>query len=254
MESVKMSSHKAQTELLQRLTKQPVLVVHSQRILRTSVRSVLRAIGGSSVHAMSSYAEALEALSVRNFSYILFENAKERVALPAEFARKARALSPNSYLIAMFEPAYLEDLFSCLQAGVRGFVVIPCTPEALEETLLKATEGLNIPPAMLEAESWNVIFARFVLKQLDNLCTVVRRSREEKALVAEVQSQMQGLKEAVTMGKAYCENGDQGFMQEIFSQCINRGEDHKTRLSKVRQQLAKERMAAGKTDDGKTTS
>lgn len=236
-----MSKPTVHTEMIQRLTKGSVLVIHSQRILRTSVRSVLRAMGATNVQAMGSYAEALESVRVRTYSYIFFENSKDRKNTPAAFAKEVRKLSPTSILVAMFEPAYLEDLFTCLQAGVRGFVVIPCTPDALEATLLKATEGLNIPPSLLEGESWNVIFAKFVLRQLDHLCVAVKKSREHLELVDQVQAQIASMKDAVRMGKAYCEGGDDGFLHEILSQCMNRASDNRTRLGKVRERLAKER-------------
>ena len=232
---------KIHSDMLKRLTKSPVLVVHSERILRTSVRSGLQAMGATNVHAMSNYADALQAAQVRTFSYVFFENSKNRNSPPAEFAKAVRKCSPTTFLVAMFEPAYLEDLFRCLQAGVRGFVVIPCTPDALEATLLKATEGLNIPPNLLDGESWDAVFAKFVLKQLDYLCSAVRKSRDNAELVQQIEAQMASFKEAVHMGKAYCAAGNQGFLQEILAQCISSADDKKTRLRKVRERLAKER-------------
>lgn len=237
-----MKQTKVHADMLKRLTKSPVMVVHSERVLRTSVRSVLQAMGATNVHAIASYPAALEAVQVRTFSYVFFENSKNRNSSPAEFAKSVRKLSPSTFLIAMFEPAYLEDLFRCLQAGVRGFVVIPCTPDALEATLLKATEGLNIPSHLLDGESWDVVFAKFVLKQLDYLCSAVRKSRGNAELVQQIEAQMVQFKEAVQMGKAYCAAGDQGFLHEILSQCISSADDKRTRLAKVRERLAKERV------------
>ncbi len=236
-----------QKDMHNRLTKGSVLVVHAQRTLRSSVKSVLRAMGASNVQVADTYKDAFEMLTLRSFNFIFFENAKGKGAdSPADFAKKVDEKHPETILIAMFEPARVEDLFTCLQAGVRGFVVIPCTPGALEQTLLKAIEGLKIPAQLLEGDSWNMMFAKFVMKQLDQLCEVVQQSREDVELVSNVKNQMTNLKDAVQMGKAYSEGGDQGFLQELYSQCSNLAEDKRTRLKKVRDKLAKER---GKSAD-----
>ena len=81
-------------------------------------------------------------------------------------------------MIALCEPAYVDDFFDLLRAGVRGFAIAPCTLEMLEETLGTASVGLKLHPELLAQENRNLALSRIVVRQFSTYAAGVSAVRK----------------------------------------------------------------------------
>ncbi|MCB0322066.1 MAG: hypothetical protein KDD69_00800 [Bdellovibrionales bacterium] len=231
----------------QKLQRSWVLVVHSQPPMTSSLKTAIRTFGCKNVVTVKTFDEGLTSLSLRSYGYIFFEARGVRPESVA-FAESALKASPGAILIGLCEPADIDQLFRMLRVGVAGFIAIPCTAETLEETLIAATKGLELPEELKEYSDRNEIFVALIVKHLDALAASLKDARQAK-------SSWQGslgatcrraFLDSVSLATQFYRGSKEELGAAIGEACVEQAKliderRPKTRLGKLRKELAESR-------------
>src|SRR5262249_46454053 len=114
------------TGLLKGRTSAATLVVSRAGPTSNQLRGALKAIGFMKLTACSSHVAGLDRIKGRNFPLVIFDAASTDMPT-CDFITQALALDQTSILIAVSSEPRIDDIFSLLRAGARGFVVSPFT-------------------------------------------------------------------------------------------------------------------------------
>lgn len=233
------------------------LVVHRQRQIRVSLRASLRSFGVASTICVASLDEGINQLSVRDYTHILFE-AREADPKAHEFATKSVEMFPEAILIGLFEPAYVDEFFSMLHIGVRGFLVVPCNAAVLEDALLQATGGLNIPEEFRTKSDRNEALVTLIIHKLDLLAESLRQMGEEDTQSTFIKRCKGAFRDSVRMSRRLFK-GDRKALRDAFAEACEElaeqaDERARTRLGRLRRKLAQERRRRTKLEEEEASS
>lgn len=153
-----------------------ILIVESDPQDRDALRQFAQMLGVGALQVCQSHHEALALFMERNFSHILFQAAATNIPAKA-FLEKIFEVCPEAVAIPTSSQPTVDDIFSLLQIGARGFLVKPCTLDTLEASICHATKGEPFSEAILQARNRNQAFAAVLGASIDRYATLVRLSR-----------------------------------------------------------------------------
>lgn len=105
---------------------------------RTNMKMALRLLNYGHVSDAQSLGMGLRKIESRKFSHIIFQARKSDIS-SAEFLETALVKCPGTiFLAASFEPT-VDNIFSLLLGGARGYLVCPFTIEALDTAIVQAS-------------------------------------------------------------------------------------------------------------------
>lgn len=219
-----------------------VLVVCSKGSTSSQLRQAMKALGFSKISSAPTHVTAIERIKTRPFSHILFE-AKSSDMPAIDFVTQLLDMEASAVAIAISEQPRIDDVFSLLRSGARGFIVPPFTTEMLEDVLTSATEGPKLSDAVLHAPDRNGAFTAIILNNLYRLSVSMRQAREFASAARDVRNYEYSLRESVELAQLFCEGEGQSLRDKIVEGCINRAKDASTRLGRLRKRLKKERYS-----------
>ena len=200
-----------------------ILVVEPDANIRHSMRQSILSLGFPNVYDASDHAIALRRLEERRFTHIVFD-AKNSVIPARDFMRSAQELEKNAiYIPTSYDPS-VDDVFSLLTFGARGYIVKPFTSEAIDQVFTVATKGEPLCPAILHTSDRNEALAALVMHALDKLATARRQAKRFATAKHEIPLREQALKRAVELGKTFARGGAYGFFEAVVKHSIERGE------------------------------
>lgn len=221
-----------------------VLVVCQKGATSSQIRQAMKALGFVQISTAPSHVAAIQRVKTRPFTHVLFDaRASDMPAI--DFVTQMLELETNAILIAVSEQPRIDDVFSLLRVGGRGFLVPPFTTDQLEEVLLSATEGPKLSEAVLNAPDRNGAFTAVILNNLYRLSVSMRQAREFTSALRDVSNYDYQLKESVELALLFCDGDEAVLRDKIIEGCINRAKDAATRLGRLRKRLRKERGADG---------
>ncbi len=218
-----------------------VLVVCAQGTTSSQIRQAMKSLGFTQLSTATTHIQAIEKTKVRNFSHIVFD-AKSTDMPVEDFVKQMLEMDEKSILIPISEQPRIDDVFSLLKAGARGFVVPPFTTEMMEMVLERATEGPALSEAVLNAPDRNGAFTAIVLNNLYRLSVAMRQAKEFSTAARDVKTYDYQFKESVEMAQLFCEGTEDQLREKIIDGCINRAKDAATRLGRLRKKLKKDRV------------
>lgn len=218
-----------------------VMVMCTQGTTSSQIRQAMKSIGFTQMSTSSSHVQAIEKTKVRNFSHVIFE-AKSTDMPSVDFVKQMLEMDSNTILIPISEQPRIDDVFSLLRAGARGFVVPPFTTEMIEMVLERATAGPTLSEAVLNAPDRNGAFTAIILNNLYRLSVAMRQAKEFSTAARDVKTYDYQFKESVELAQLFCEGSDDDLREKIIEGCINRAKDAATRLGRLRKKLKKDRV------------
>lgn len=230
-----------------------VLVITISGTVSNQVRQALKTLGFTQVSAAASHVQGFDRIKSRNFSLIFFD--AENSDMPAqEFVEKVMGLEDGSTLIALSSQPRVDDVFSLLRSGARGFLVTPFTVDGIEEVLTRAKEGPPLSDAVLNAPDRNAALVGVILNNLYRVSVLMRQAREFTTAAKELERQSYALAESVDLARLFCEGGDDQLVERIVESCIARASVAASRLGRTRKKLQNEREKELHEDVAPTSS
>ena len=198
-----------------------IVVVTQNGTTSNQVRQALKTLGFSQISAAASHVQGLDRIKSRNFSMVFFD--AEDSDMPAlEFVQAVAELEDGSTMIALSAQPRVDDVFSLLRSGARGFLVIPFTVDAMEDIITRAKEGPPLSDAVLNAPDRNAALVGVILNNLYRVSVLMRQAREFSSAARELERQSYGLAESVDLARLFCEGGDEQLVEKIVDACLAR--------------------------------
>jgi DNA-binding NarL/FixJ family response regulator len=221
-------------------SKSQVLVVINKGNVSTQVRQSLKSLGFTQVSVVNTHVAAIERAQERNFSHYIVD-AKDTDMTAIDFIQKIMTMEREPVILAVSEEPRIDDVFSLLKVGARGFLVPPLNVEVIEQVLVQASKGPVLSEAVLNAPDRNAAFVAVVLNNLYRLAVSMRQSREFVTAERDVKFYNYALRESMEMAQLFCEGSDEDLREKIVDACINRAKDAASRLGRLRKKLSKTR-------------
>ncbi|MBN8550221.1 MAG: response regulator [Deltaproteobacteria bacterium] len=226
-----------------------LLVVDSDVAMRNSMRQALTSLGYQSISEAPNHALALQKLAERPVTHVIFE-AKRTNMPPNDFL--TAVLSCDERIICLpssYEPT-VDDIFSLLIAGARGYLVKPFTPETLDDSIIMATKGEAISGAILYAKDRNEALVSLMMTALDKLAITLKQAKNFETAKRELPRRILNFRRAVEISKTFAQGGKPVLVQALLDFCIDRSNGPATRLGRLRKRLGERKGGPGKEEAG----
>lgn len=217
-------------------TRASILIVESEANDRNNMRSLIKTLGYGGVSDAPNHSAALERLTQRKFSHIIFE-AKKTTMPPREFLQKVLEADPLAVAIpSSYEPS-VDEVFDLLIMGARGFLVKPFTSDTLEQAIINASKGEPIASAVVNAKDRNEALVAILMTSLDKVATIMRQALQFDTAKRELPRAFAQLKSSAELARMFCKGGEDGMINAIEKFCIDRSNGPATRLGRLRRKL-----------------
>ena len=226
-----------------------VLIIEPDPLERNSMRGALRNLGFGGVSDVANHMLAFEKLEQRKFSHIIFD-AKDSNMPALEFLKKALEAGPQTICIPSSYEPQVDDVFSMLCIGAKGYLCKPFTADTLDNAIVNATKGEPISEAIIGAKDRNEALVAILMQSLDKAALVLRQSQQFETALREVPRSLNILRRSADLAHTFARNGSDGFLESLEKFCIERSKGPATRLGRLRKRLKTKR---GDEDDEPTT-
>ncbi len=212
------------------------LVVESNSSDRNLLRQILRNANFETVYEANNHLVAKEKLLERRITHVIFESKKINIPVE-EFVESLLAIDPKLTLIASSSNPQLDDVFNLLTKGAKGYIVKPLTHEGVEQAVILATKAEPIPEAVLKAKDRNEALAVLVTLALDKLANILKQTEEFETAKKEVPRAFFFLQHSVEMAITFCKGGEEGYLEALVKECIERQNVPSSRLGRLRKRI-----------------
>lgn len=218
-----------------------VLIVESDAGDRNNMRSCLRSLGYGGIGDAPNHTAAVERLSQRNFSHVIFE--AKRTNMPAkEFLAKVLELDNRCICIPSSYEPNVDDVFDLLIMGAKGYLCKPFTADTVEIAIANATKGEPMSEAVLQAKDRNEALVAIMMASLDKASTILRQAFQFETARREIPKAMAALRQSSELARTFAKGGDNALMEALEKFCIERSKGPATRLGRLRKRLQTNRV------------
>ncbi len=220
-----------------------ILVVESDPAEANHMREALKNLGYTSLSDAPSHHIALEKISGRQFSHIIFD-AKKNSNYPLK-AWLTKVFDIDSRIIALPTSANpsVDDVFDLLVVGARGYLVKPFTFEGVDHAVIQATKGEPISDRVLGARDRNEALVAMMMTSVDRLATVFRQAQQFETAKRALPNAMAALARAADLAHTFAKGGEEGLIESLENFCIKQSNGPATRLGRLRKRLSTTRTA-----------
>ncbi len=218
-----------------------LLFVEPDSSIRSTMRQTLTSIDIGFIADASEHKGALRKVEEHPYTHVIFDLKKTNLS-SKEFLQNL--LTINSQIVAIaasYEPT-VDDVFDLLIAGARGFLVKPFTTETVDDAIVLSSKGERISDAILATKTRNEALAALVLSSLDKLSTVTKQSQHFETALREIPKRQMVLKRAMEVARAFARGGDEDLLEEIITQCVEKGELSLTRTSRYKRIIEERKL------------
>lgn len=209
---------------------------------RINMKTALRILNYGHVSDAQSLGQGLRKIESRNFTHIIFQARRSDIS-SAEFLQSALAKCPMTvFLAASFEPT-IDNIFSLLIGGARGYLVCPFTMETLDTAIVQATQGEGFPEELLMAKDRNEALMSMTMTNIDRVANTLRQSKKFDILKHQIDRDMEKFRTSANMAKIYCEGGENGFVSSLEKFAERRSSQPATKLGRLRKRLSNSRSS-----------
>jgi two-component system chemotaxis response regulator CheY len=217
-----------------------MLIVEPVEAERPIAHNAVQALRFGGVSITDTYLNALERFRERRFTHVLFSTADSSMPGPA-FVTKLLEYDPRIVAVPCSRDPRTEQVFELLQAGARGFIVKPFTPEMLDLGISHATNGEPISDVVLQARDRNEAFAALIAGCLDRLAVALRQGRQYDGAKREAARLQEALQNTVRLANMFCQGGPERFSKDLETFMIKIGGGPASRLGRLRRKLKTQR-------------
>lgn len=213
-----------------------VLIVEADAMERNNLRAAIKALGYGGVSDAPNHAVALERLTQRKFTHIIFD-AKKTNMPTKDFLCKVLEMDREAIAIpSSFEPN-VDDVFDLLIVGAKGYLCKPFTADTVEASIVMATKGEPIADAVLQAKDRNEALVAIMMGSLDKAAIILRQAQQFETAKREIPRAFATLRRSADLAKTFAKDGEQGLIEALERFCIERGKGPATRLGRLRRRL-----------------
>ncbi|MEY4667482.1 MAG: Response regulator receiver domain [Pseudomonadota bacterium] len=220
-----------------------ILVVESDSADANFMREALKSLGFIGISDAPSHHVALEKLTTRQFTHVIFD-AKKNPSYPMK-DWLTKVLDFDSSIIAV--PTSLnpniDDVFDLLIIGARGYLVKPFTFESIDAAIVMATKGEPISDRVLGAKDRNEALVAMMMTSVDRLATVFRQSKQFETAQRALPHAVAALARAADLAHTFAKGGEEGLIASLENFCIKQSQGPATRLGRLRKRLSTSRTA-----------
>jgi two-component system chemotaxis response regulator CheY len=213
-----------------------VLIIDDNSGDRVSIRQALSALGFINYTDASDHAAGLTKIQERQVTHIIFSAPKTNMT-SNEFLNRALEMDPKIVSVATSYNPTVDDVFSLLMIGARGYLVKPFTSDTVNECLNWATNGQPLNEAILFAKDRNEALASLVLSSLDKLALTMRQARQFDTAKRELSMVYNQWKRAVDMAYTFGKGGMARMPTEFAELAIDRAQGPASSLGRFRDRL-----------------
>ena len=214
----------------------PVVTAGRDQKTLSLMRQALKAIGYSKIRSVESREKALVELDRKETDLVIFEATTDTKGdmLPIDFVREASQLRASVILMAITNSPEIDKVLGIIQAGARGFVVVPFTTQSVEEALQRAASMK--PSSSIQAGSdTNRSLAISVLNNLDRLAKLKLCSKKNLVNKKTIEKYRYQLFEAIDMASMFSDSSDRDCITNaIVEECVSRAKAKAQRASPER--------------------
>jgi len=229
-------------------SKSSVLIVESDGNDRQNMRTALKTLGYGQFTDAPNHAMALERMSDRVFTHVIFE-AKKSNMTSSEFLHKILESMPAAVCIPSSYEPNVDDVFDLLIMGAKGYLCKPFTMDTLECAIVNATKGEPMSPAVLQAKDRNEALVAIMMTSLDKMATIMRQAVQFETARREIPRANATFRQSAELAKTFAKGGNAGLMEAMEKFCIERSKGPATRLGRLRQRLKTGRKEDDDQDD-----
>lgn len=192
-----------------------ILVVESDSAEANHMREALRSLGFGSISDAPSHHIALEKLSGRQFTHLIFD-AKKTANYPMK-SWLTKVFEIDSRIVALPASANpsVDDVFDLLVVGARGYLVKPFTFEAVDHAIVTATKGEPISDRVLGAKDRNEALVAMMMTSVDRLATVFRQAKQFETAKRALPNAMAALQRAADLAHTFAKGGEDGLIESL---------------------------------------
>lgn len=220
-----------------------ILVVERDPADANHMREALRSLGYTSLSDAPSHHIALEKISGRQFSHIIFDARKNSNYPLKAWLSKVFETDPRIIALPTSANPSVDDVFDLLVIGARGYLVKPFTFEALDAAVIQATKGEPISDKVLGARDRNEALVAMMMTSVDRLATVFRQSQQFETAKRALPNAMAALARAADLAHTFAKGGEEGLIESLENFCIKQSNGPATRLGRLRKRLSTTRTA-----------
>ncbi len=202
----------------------------------------LQTLGYSRVIGVPSHMNAVERIKERNFSLVLFD-AKPTDISAQDFVSQVVAVDQKVVLVALSANPRIDDVFSLLKLGARGFLAVPFTTDSVRQVIDNAFEGPQLSETILQALDRNAALAGLILNNLYRTSVLMRQAREIPGAARELRRAKTVFNESAELARLFCKGSDESLRAHIVELCLNRAGQASSRLGRTRRRLKTQREA-----------
>lgn len=218
-----------------------VLVVCENANTNNQIRQAVKTLGFPQISGAPSHVVGVDRYQARKFTHVFYD-AKSTDMPALDFVKRLMAMDETAIMVAVSSEPRVDDVFSLLSAGSRGFLVLPFTVDAIEEVLLQASDGPPLSEAVLHAPDRNSALVGVVLNNLYRVSVLMRQAREFPTAARELERQHKGLLTSGEMARIFCEGTEDDLREQFIEACISRANVASTRLGRTRKRLQQKRV------------
>lgn len=218
-----------------------VLMIEANTTERNRMRQSLTGLGFGSYVETGDHATGLQRLQERHISHVIFQASDTNMSAQ-EFIKKALELDENLICVPTTYQPDLDEVFSLLVFGARGYLIKPFTGETLEDALNWATYGDPISEAILFAKDRNEALTSLVMSNLDRLAHVMRQARTFETADRELQVLQARWRKSVEMAMLFGKGGPANMVEYFVDFVIDRSQGPASSLGRFRKRLTERKQ------------
>jgi hypothetical protein len=213
-----------------------ILICEERMNERNSLKMALRGLHYGHIGDVPTLSQGLKRLENRNYTHIIFQARKSDITA-GDFLQCAITKCPNAvFLAASFEPT-VDNVFSLLIGGAKGYLVCPFTAISLDNAVVQATVGDGFPNELLMAKDRNEALVAITMSNLDRVANTMRQAKKFDALKKQIPQEMAKLRISSQMARTFCEGGPEGFFTSLETFSERRSAGPATKLGRLRKRL-----------------
>ena len=202
------------------------------------MRETLKSLGITSISDAPNHHIALEKLTSRQFTHIIFDAKKNSSYPMREWLTKVFEIDSSIIALPASNNPNIDDVFDLLVVGARGYLVKPFTFEGMDAAVIMATKGEPISDKVLGAKDRNEALVAMMMTSVDRLATVFRQAKQFETAKRALPHAMAALERAADLAHTFAKGGEEGLIAALENFCIKQSHGPATRLGRLRKRLS----------------
>ena len=217
-----------------------VLVVEPDELSRQHIVSCLRRLGFEKISESGAHETAFYKFEGRRFTHLIF--ASKQVLYPVqEWLEKIFVMNPKIIAIAITDNPRIDDIFSLIIAGCRGFLVKPFSEERIDYAVSLATNNNPLSDKVRKAGEPLLAVLALAVTSIDNLAKTKRHARQFESARPELDLAEETFERTAALMELLPDSKQNDFFRALQRFFKTRSNEPATQLGRLRKKLSEAR-------------